>query len=93
MEIGVDIEKLVETVLDLEINISLQSLAGVSNVIQKEIQKQETKTKILTEMVKTNLLTEECGFNDCLRVETLPITSYMIMTEVSDEIPEGHLHM
>ena len=91
VEIGVDIEKLVETVLDLEINIPLRSLAGVSNAVQKEIKKQVTKTKIPTETVKTNLLTEESGFNDCLRVETLPIASYMIMTEVSDEIPEGHL--
>ena len=91
VEIGVDIEKLVETVLDLEINIPLRSLAGVSNAVQKKIKKQVTKTKIPSETVKTNLLTEECGLNDCLKVETLPIASYMIMTEVSDEIPEGHL--
>jgi hypothetical protein len=44
VETGLDIEKLVETVLDLEINIPLRSLAGVSGAIQKEIRKQMTKT-------------------------------------------------
>ena len=91
VEIGVDIEKLVETVLDLEINIPLRSLAGVSSAVQKEIKKQVTKTKMPTETAKTNLLIEEDELNNCLRVETLPIATYMIMTEVSDEIPEGHL--
>jgi hypothetical protein len=45
VEIGLDIEKLVETVLDLEINIPLRNLAGVSGAIQKEIRKQVTKTR------------------------------------------------
>ena len=45
VEAGLDIEKLVETVLDLEINIPLRSLAGVSGAIQKEIRKQMTKTR------------------------------------------------
>ena len=90
VEIGVDIEKLVETVLDLEINIPLRSLAGVSGAIQKEIKKQVTKMKWPTETAKTNLLLEEEEVN-CIRVETLPIATCMIMTEVSDEIPEGHM--
>jgi hypothetical protein len=37
MEVGVDIKKLVESVLDLEISVLLRSLAGVSGQIQKEI--------------------------------------------------------
>lgn len=91
VEIGVDIEKLVETVLDLEINIPLRSLAGVSGAIQKEIKKQVTKTKLPTEPAKMNLLVEEDKLVEYLRVETLPIATCMIMTEVSDEIPEGYL--
>jgi len=49
VETGLDIEKLVETVLDLEINIPLRSLAGVSSAIQKEIRKQVTKTRQIIE--------------------------------------------
>jgi hypothetical protein len=45
VEIGLDLEKLIETVMDLEINIPLRNLAGVSNTVQKEIKKQVTKTR------------------------------------------------
>jgi len=45
VEVGLDIERLVETVMDLEISIPLRSLAGVSNAVQKEIRKQVTKTR------------------------------------------------
>jgi hypothetical protein len=37
VEVGIDIEKIVESVLDLEISVPLRSLAGVSGHIQKEI--------------------------------------------------------
>jgi len=46
VKIGTDIEKLVKSVLDLEISIPLRSLAGVSGQIQKEIRKQVTKSRI-----------------------------------------------
>ena len=91
VEIGLDIERLVETVLDLEINIPLRSLAGVSNAVQKEIKKQVTKTRWPVEAeTKVNLLaeSEEKPF---VRVETLPVTSHTVMTEVEDEIPEGYM--
>lgn len=52
VESGLDIEKLVETVLDLEIKIPLRSLAGVSSVIQNEIRKQMTKTRHLVELAE-----------------------------------------
>lgn len=90
VEIGLDIERLVETVLDLEINIPLRSLAGVSNAVQKEIKKQVTKTRWPAEAeTKVNLFTE--GEKPLIRVETLPLESCAVMTEVSDEIPEGHI--
>jgi len=91
VEIGLDIEKLIETVMDLEINIPLRNLAGVSNAVQKEIKKQVTKTKWPAEAeTKVNLLSDK-GDEQRVRVETLPVASYMVMTDVSDEIPEGFM--
>ncbi len=92
VEIGVDIEKLVESVLDLEISVPLRSLAGVSGAIQKEIRKQVTKSRMPIEngeSSKVNLLIEDG--KPLISVESLPIAAYMVMTEVSDEIPEGYL--
>jgi hypothetical protein len=91
VEIGLDIEKLVETVMDLEINIPLRNLAGVSNAIQKEIKKQVTKTRLAAEAgQEVNLLVEESE-RALVRVETLPTATHTVMTEISDEIPEGYL--
>ena len=92
VELGLDMGKLIETVMDLEINIPLRNLAGISNAVQKEIKKQMTKTKWPAEAeAKVNLLLEEDAEKPLVRVETLPIGSYMVMTDVSDEIPEGHM--
>lgn len=92
VELGLDIEKLVDTVLDLEINIPLRNLAGVSNAVQKEIKKQVTKTRWPAEAeADVNLLNEIEPEEPLIRVETLPMSSFTIMTEVSDEIPEGHI--
>jgi hypothetical protein len=91
VEVGLDIERLVETVMDLEISIPLRSLAGVSNAVQKEIRKQVTKTRWPAEAeAKVNILTTEEA-KPLIKVETLPMSSYMVMSEVSDEIPEGYL--
>jgi hypothetical protein len=90
VEIGVDIEKLVETVLDLEINVPLRSLAGVSTAIQKEIKKQVTKARLPIEpAVQANLQKEP--LRQFIQVKDLPVSSYMTMEEVSEEIPEGFL--
>lgn len=92
VELGLDMGKLIEAVMDLEINIPLRNLAGISNAVQKEIKKQVTKTKWPAEAeAKVNLLLEEEEEKQLVRVETLPIESYMVMTDVSDEIPEGHM--
>jgi len=66
VETGLDIEKLVETVLDLEINIPLRSLAGVSSAIQKEIRKQVTKTRQIIE--------EPAPAKQYIRLEDIPPT-------------------
>jgi len=92
VEIGLDIGRLVETVLDLEINIPLRSLAGVSNAVQKEIKKQVTKTRWPAEAeTQVNLLVQEEEERPLVKVESLPIASSAIMTDVSDEIPEGYM--
>jgi hypothetical protein len=91
VEIGLDIEKLVETVLDLEISVPLRSLAGVSGAIQKEIRKQVTKSRLPLEVVQNVVIAEEKDEESPLRIDSLPSAAYIAMEEVSDEIPEGHL--
>lgn len=88
VELDVDIEKLVESVLDLQISVPLRSLAGVSTAIQKEIKKQVTKARLpIGPTVQNNLqVGRERKF---IRASSLPVAMYMIMAEVSDEIPEG----
>jgi len=90
VEAGLDIESIVDKVLDLEINIPLRSLAGVSGTIQKEIRRQVTKTRQVTDdKKKVHFVVEES--QNLTSVDSLPMSEYMIMKEVSDEIPEGHL--
>lgn len=89
VEAGLDFEKLVESVLDLEIKVPLRSLAGASGAIQREIKKQMTKTRQLSEEAnKVNCLSEIKQFT---KVEELPIACFTIMNEVSEDIPEGYL--
>jgi hypothetical protein len=90
VEADLDIEKLVEQVLDLEISVPLRKLAGISGAIQKEIRKQVTKARIpieTEEVAKQNLLTEP---KSMIRVESLPVATYTVMTETNDDIPEGY---
>ena len=90
VELGIDIEKLVETVLDLEINVPLRNLAGISNAVQKEIRKQVTRTRLPETTAQVNSHIEEQE-EALIRVETLPTGTHAVMTEVSEEIPEGHI--
>jgi hypothetical protein len=91
VEIGVDIEKLVESVLDLEISVPLRNLAGVSGAIQKEIRKQVTKSRIPIELGDPEKVNLNVEAKPLIRIDSFPMAMYSIMTEVSDEIPEGHL--
>ncbi len=45
VEKEVDIEKLVEQVLDIEVNVPLRSLAGASTAVRDEIKKQVTRVR------------------------------------------------
>jgi len=58
VEMGLDIETLVDSVLEMEVTIPLKSLAGVSGAIQKEIRKQMTKARIPVEEKLPNPETE-----------------------------------
>lgn len=92
VEHGVDIEKLVENVLDLEISVPLRSLAGVSGAIQKEIRKQVTKARIPIETMvekKASLLTESLPQNR--KPHIMKIASYMVIAGQTNELPEGHM--
>jgi hypothetical protein len=89
VEAGLDIERLVESVMDLEINVPLRSLAGASGAIQREIRRQMTKTRQLqNDESKANYPKEKEQF---VCVDNSPVSCYAIMEEVSEEIPEGHL--
>jgi hypothetical protein len=90
VEVGLDVEKLVETVLDLEINVPLRNLAGVSSAIQKEIRKQVTKTRL---PVATNSLVHRQEGEDrpYVRIDNLPVGAYLINKDTTEDFPEGHL--
>ena len=92
VEAGVDIEKLVESVLDLEISVPLRHLAGASGAIQKEIRRQMTRSRQLTEVgsAKSKEKSTDLKKNK-RRVETLPVLTYIGTTGESSEIPEGYL--
>ena len=91
VEVDVDIEDLVAKVLDLEVSVPLRNLAGVSGAIQKEIRKQVTRARVLVEEEEN--VPREKGEKKRQRInlQSLPLSMYSITTEVSDEIPEGHL--
>lgn len=90
VEAGLDVEKIIDNVLDLEIKLPLRDLAGISAVIQKEIRKQVTKTRQSNDEVKqVHWVAEE--EKPLIQVNSLPMSSFMISSEVCDDIPEGYL--
>jgi hypothetical protein len=91
VEIGLDIEQIIRSVLDLEISVPLRSLAGVSGQVQREIRKQVTKSRI---PIENGSATKRAGLyletnGERIRLDDLPVTTYTIMTDVVDDIPEG----
>ncbi len=91
VERGLDIEKLVETVLDLELNIPLRSLVGISGTIQKEIRRQLTKTKVPTEVEPCVMLQASNEERPLIKLEESSCSTYTITTGVCGSVPEGHL--
>jgi hypothetical protein len=91
VELGLDIEKLVDTVLDMELNIPLRSLAGISSVIQKEIKKQLTRTKVPTEVEPKVVFHASLDEPPLVKLEGYMFSSYTITEDVCEDFPEGHL--
>jgi len=91
VEVGLDVEKLVESVLDMEIRVPLRSLAGASDAIQKEIRKQVTKARLPVETNDAEALMQETETEVTIRVEDLTVSSFMTIESSQDEIPEGYL--
>jgi len=86
VEIGLDIEKLVDSVLDMEITIPLKSLAGVSGAIQKEIKRQVTKARVTIDE-KSKIESEKVIHK--IYIQDVPLVSQMIQQDISEEIPAG----
>ena len=101
VEIGLDVEKLVVSVLETEISIPLRSLAGLLGAIQKETRKQVTKARFLVIQVSITSVTDQplddkdtktnqnIEVRPRIRVESLPLAVYTINKLISDELPEG----
>ena len=88
VEIGLDIEKLVDSVMDMEVTVPLKSLAGVSGAIQKEIRKQMTKARIQVEnqppaQSKINMNIAKIYLQD------ITFESTVIKEDVSEELLAG----
>jgi hypothetical protein len=92
VEEAVDIEKLVETVLDVNVTVPLRSLAGASNTVREEIRKQVTRLrKPVDKMSYLTNLPEEGKSRNFINVDYLPVSTGLTFDEVNDEVPEGHL--
>ena len=93
VEAGIDFEKIVEDLLDREIVIPLRTLAGASSAIQKEIKKHMTKARLPVEAGPRVHFQDNEEIIPAAKIDvaTVPFASYAVMTDVSDELPEGHL--
>ena len=90
VEIGLDIEKIVDSVMDMEITIPLKGLAGISGAIQKEIKKQMTKARIpvdeMTQEKKIAIIAKPKVY-----LHDIPVESKVIKEDISEEILKGHV--
>jgi hypothetical protein len=92
VEEAVDIEKLVESVLDVNVTVPLRSLAGASTTIREEIRKQVTRLRKPVDKVSyMATLPDEGKSGSFIKVEYLPVSTCVAFEEVDKEISEGHL--
>jgi len=90
VEMGLDIEKLVDSVMEMEVTVPLKSLAGVSGAIQKEIRKQVTKARILVEERQTTKPKAIEGVHK-VYLHDLKCDSIVIQEDVSEDIQAGFI--
>jgi len=86
VETGLDIEKLVDSVLEMEVTIPLKSLAGVSGAIQKEIRKQVTKARVPVETSKDPPIPKVRVY-----LHDVPFESKVMETQEDSEVPVGSI--
>jgi hypothetical protein len=89
VEIGLDIEKLVEAVLKTELNIPLKDLAGISTIVQKEIRRQMTKTKVPIEEKAIVGVQGVEVIEAEVRLEDQPMPMFLVTQTKDGEVPEG----
>jgi hypothetical protein len=89
VEIGLDIEKLVDSVLEMEVTIPLKSLAGVSGAIQKEIRKQVTKTR--AQVDEQSQKKEASTSANKVYIQDLPFESTIVRESTRTELPVGSI--
>ena len=91
VEETVDIEKLVETVLDANVTLPLRSLAGASTAVREEIRKQVTRLrKPIDKATYWEALPPTSKVDGMVRIDHMPISAYMMVEEVTKDLPEGH---
>jgi len=91
VEEPVDIEKLVETVLDANVTVPLRSLAGASTAVREEIRKQVTRLrKPIDKATYWAALPPESKVSNMVKIDHMPISAYLMVEEVTEEMPEGH---
>jgi hypothetical protein len=79
VEIGLDIEKLVESLMKTEVIVPMSNLVGVSAAIQKEIKRQLTKSRVPVDE-RPPIYLNEMSFD-----------SIIIEKDESDELLAGHI--
>lgn len=89
VEIGIDIESLVERVMDMELSIPLRNLAGVSGAVQKEIRKQVTKARVPVEAEGANTVALQSESQLMIRLEKGPVDMYTISPTDDEDLPVG----
>jgi hypothetical protein len=90
VEMGLDIEKLVDSVMEMEVTVPLKSLAGVSGAIQKEIRKQVTKARIPMED-RQRVETKLTETKPKIYLQDLKVESTVIEKDISDELLSGYI--
>ena len=91
VEEEVDIEKLVEQVLDIEVNVPLRSLAGASTAIREEIRKQVTRVRKPAEKSAPPVTDIDHPQPKKVRVQDLAAPVFMLMEDVSEKLPKEYL--
>ena len=91
VEAEVDIEKLVEQVLDIEVNVPLRSLAGASTAVRDEIKKQVTRVRKPVERPVSPGIGVERPRPKKVRLQELTEPVFTLTEDASEDLPKGYL--